>query len=548
MRLSFRAPLLLASLLVGSAAFAACGDGDAANTDESTGGGRDGGADSARDATSPQSDAGGADSATTTDASVVDAGADAEPTSGPPNVALPVSFSRNDVGTPLTSTEISTATDELIALLKDLRYFDFVDERVHGWPETDPAHGYWYGHFWTGVQMLKSAGKVTYKHSTDGADNVGIATAPYLEGACYAYLMWGEPKVGHLLQRMVRAYSAWIMAMVRSNGDTNPTLLARSFYRPNVDSTEGGRNLTIDYSQSYPGVDADPSEYVHVPTNPTFGDIWIKNKRSKDDMGHILRSLSQVKACVPRLDAAAQADVAQMTSLYESWAKRVAAQGFVIETLDKSENLWSPPDQLARYTLTGNLECLGAAAIMLRGNGALGSIDCKNGLPTLEVTAWSFLKNDARQILRTHHQAAIVAAYQKSQNTPALDLLGGLAGRMDLDMNLAESASPPSGFSLLDVTSEIAASAAVGVPLTSREIRWMHKKLHEAYVGMRDPAQSTTFHVFDSSVPDGIYSYDPPNIGVFFRDLGMMLGTCASPYRNPTGRAAFDCQKLVAAF
>lgn len=546
MRFARPAPLAL-SLVFTACSFAACSsDGGTADT-VTANDAKDAGGSTTRDGASPSDATSASDTATPTDASATDAPADAEPTSGPPNVKLPVTFSRNDVGTPLTASELGAATDELIALLKDLRYFDFVDERVHGWPETDPAHGYWYGHFWTGVSMVKSAGKVTYKHSTDGADNVGIATAPYLEGACYAYLMWGEPKVGHLVQRMVRAYTAWIKAMVRTTGDQNPTLLARSFYRPNVDSTEGGRSLTIDYSQSFPGVDADPSEYVHVPANPTFGDIYIKNKRSKDDMGHILRSLSQVQACVPRLDAAAQADIAEATALYESWAKRVDTQGFVIETLDKSENLWTPPDQLAHYTMTGNIECLGAAAIRLRGQGALGNVDCKNGLPTLEVTAWSFLKNDARQILRTHHQAAVVAAYQKNQTGPALDLLGGLAGRLDLDMNLATSGSPPSGFSLSDVASEIAASAAAGVPLTSREIRWLHDRVHEAYLGMRDPAQSTTFHVFDAATPDGTYSYDPPNIGMFFRDLGMLVGTCASPYRNPTSRAAFDCQKLLAA-
>ena len=105
MRLSFRAPLLLASLLVGSAAFAACGDGDAANTDESTGGGRDGGADSARDATSTQSDAGGADSATTTDASVVDAGADAGTDAG--TTVDAGSGDETDAGTPCTPSGIS---------------------------------------------------------------------------------------------------------------------------------------------------------------------------------------------------------------------------------------------------------------------------------------------------------------------------------------------------------------------------------------------------------------------------------------------------------
>lgn len=466
---------------------------------------------------------------------------------GPPPSILPVPFSRPDVGAPLTQAELAAATDELIDLLKDTRYFDFVDERVHGWPESDPNKGFWYGHFWSGVTLTKTAGQVTYKHSSDGADNAGIHTSPYLEGACYAYLMWGDPKTAHLVRRMVRAYSAWILAMVRSAGDSNPPLLARAFYRPNVVSTDGNRNLLIDYSASYPGIDAAPSEYVHLPTNPTFGDIYVKNKRSKDDIGHMLRAMTQASACAPRLDAAGQSDVAQMNALFSAWAQRVDAQGFAIETLDKSANLWTPSDQLAHYTLIGNAECLGALAIRLKGQGTPGNLDCQSGLQSVESAGWSFLKNDARQILRTNHAAALALAYQRGQNTVALSLLQGLAQRLDLDMGLATSASPPAGFSLADVGSALAFAANLGVPLTSREIRWLHGKLHEAHDGMRAPALKPTFDVFDPQTPDGTYSYDPPNIGLFYRDLGMLIGSCASPYRNPNGRPLLDCNRLLAA-
>ena len=65
---------------------------------------------------------------------------------------------------------------------------------------------------------------------------------------------------------------------------------------------------------------------------------------------------------------------------------------------------------------------------------------------------------------------------------------------------------------------------------------------------MRDPAYASTFRLFDSATPDGNYSYDPPNIGLFYKDLAMMLGTCASPYRNPTARALIDCDQIRAAF
>jgi hypothetical protein len=336
--------------------------------------------------------------------------------------------------------------------------------------------------------------------------------------------------------------------MVRSTGDTNPTLLARSFYRPNVASSDGGRELYIDYGASYPGIDTDASEYVHLPANPTFGDIYIKNKRSKDDIGHMLRSLVQANACAPRLDAPGQADIAQTTAFYAAWARRVDAQGFAIETLDKQGNLWTPPDLLAHYSLTANAECLGALAVRLLGSGAPGDLDCGDGVTTAEGIAWPYLKNDARQILRTNHAAAVALAYQTGQLHPARLLLEGLAKRLEMDMVVVELASLPEGFVVIDVASEIALAANVGVPLTSREVRFLHAKLHEAYLAMRAPAHLSTFALFAPETSDGTYSYDPPNAGMFFRDLGMLLGTCASRWRNPQGRPLLDCDRLLAAF
>ena len=247
---------------------------------------------------------------------------DAGPAKGPPPSILPVSYPRPDVGTPLTATELQTATDELIALLKDTRYFDFVDERIHGWPKGDPNNGYWWGTTSTGITATKSGGTVTYKHSNDGTDNAGIVTSPYLEGACYAHLLWGQAKTADLVRRIARGMSGWVIAMERTAGDTTPTLLARSLYPPPVMSNEGGRSLFIDTSLSRPGIDANPSSYIHHPNNPTLGDIYVKNKRSKDNIGHMLRAITLAETCAPRFDADAQADMTQLETLYEAWQPR----------------------------------------------------------------------------------------------------------------------------------------------------------------------------------------------------------------------------------
>lgn len=468
-------------------------------------------------------------------------------TKGPPPSSLPVTFTRPDVGTPLTQAELDAATDQLVALLVDTRYFDVIDERVHGWPETQP--GYWYGTWWSGVTVTKQAGLVTYQHGAGGADNNGLRTAPYLEGACYAHLLWGKPLTAQLVRKMARGYSSWALTMKRSASDTAPTLLARAQYPASVTSSEGGRNLFIDYSLDRPGVDNGATEYVHLATNPTFGDVWIKNKRSKDDMGQVFRSLAQIQACAPRLDAAGQADLAQTMSLYASWSRQVESEGWSIATLDKNGNLYTPPvsETLAHYTLVDNVECPGALMMRLLGDGNPGTVACASGISNTEKVLGSQMSNGVKQILRTHHEAAVNMALLTNQTTPALALLQGLAERVDSDLTLASAASPPANVNPSDIVSLLLHAANTGVPLTSKEVRWLHGRLDAAYTSYRAAGNAATYRVFDPATPDGTYPFDPSGAGMSFSDIGLVLGSCASPYRNPTGRPIVNCQRLLTA-
>ncbi|MBI5532276.1 MAG: hypothetical protein HY898_06160 [Deltaproteobacteria bacterium] len=468
--------------------------------------------------------------------------------SGPPPSALPFVYERPDVGTPLTQAELDTATDELIALLADTRYFDVVDERVHGWPETDPGGKYWYGTWWSGVQVIKSAGKVTYLHSADGADNNGLRTAPLLEGACYATQLWGQPQQSHLVRRIVRGFSSWALAMVRQPNDTAPTMLTRASYPVSVESTEGGRNLTIDYSLNRPGVDNGATEYVHLPDNPTWGDLWIKNKRSKDDIGHMFRAIGQIQPCASQLGAQGAKELDDMRELYASWSRRVEDDAFSIATWDKGLQLYIPPitETLAHYTLLGNVECVGALAIRLLGRGDSGTLNCGGGISDAEKLAGTQLNGSAKQILRTHHEAAVNMALWSGNDDVALALLQGLTVRVETDLGALESANPPANVNKKDVAALLLHASNAGVPLTSHEVRWLHQRIHEAYTTYRDPGQAATFKVFDPATPDGTYPYQPEGDGLAFIDIGVLLGSCAAPYRNPSTRPLLSCAKLLA--
>ena len=499
-------------------------------------------------------DLGPADSSPSPEAVVSDAALDVvagdltpapDAPSGPPPSKLPFTYTRPDVGQPVSAAELKDITDKYLELLGDIRYFDFVDERVHGWPSTDPAGKLWYGTWWSGVTVVKQGGKVTYVHNADGADNNGLRTALLMEGACYAHLLWGEPATGLLTERIVRGFSSWAMAFEYPGGPQK-ALLARAAYPVPVTSTEGGRSLYIDYSASRPGTDNSATVYVHVPQSAHWGDLWVKNKRSKDDLGHMFRAMGQVEACAGRIGAAADQSLAQMRALYSAWSKAVEADGWKIATLDKNLTLFIPLETLARFLTIGASECTGMLAIRLVGQGSPGNLSCGNGISLEEVLGGELIKSGNKQMLRTYHEAAANHALLTGQNAVALDLLKGLATRIETNLNAVEAGNTPSNLNLMDFAALIMHSANAGVPLTSREVRWLHERIKQAHAHYRQASLKSSFDVFDGATPDGTYPYEPGSVGIQITELGLPLGSCASQFRNPKGRPLLDCAVVEA--
>ncbi|MDB4994266.1 MAG: hypothetical protein JWM74_1698, partial [Myxococcaceae bacterium] len=246
-----------------------------------------------------------------------DAGADAE---SPAPQGLPFPFTRPAVGAPVPAVELAAITDKYIALLTQTRHFDVMDERVLGWPESDPQKRYWYGTWWTGAGFEKVGGEVHLVHLENGADNIGIPTSFALESVCLAHKMWPSPKLEHLTRRLIRGFNSWILAMQRMPADPAGVLLARVGYPSSIASTDRGQSVFINYDADRPGKDS-YTDYVHVAQNPSWGDVWIKNKRSKDDVGHMLRAIATLDDCAAALTPATKADLVEMRANYVAWAK-----------------------------------------------------------------------------------------------------------------------------------------------------------------------------------------------------------------------------------
>jgi hypothetical protein len=456
---------------------------------------------------------------------------------------LPFDYSRPDVGAPLSAAEISAATAQYLEILGGTRWFDTVAHRAHGWPATDPEERYFYATWWSGVSVSRSGGEVTFVHSPDGADNNGLRTAQLLEGACYATALWQKPEHELLTRRLVRGATSWFLAMERQAGDDS-FLMARAAYPVPVDSAETPLPLFIDYSASRPGVDAEPSEYIHLPDNPHFPDLWSKNKRSKDDIGHLLRALGEIDTCDGKLtEAGAPADLVEMRRRYEGFSRRVVADDFGIATLDKDLVEYVPSDGLAHFIKF--LECSALLSLELTGHGQPIDADCGDAYdPVPEGT--DGINSGAMQIVRSFHTAAVQQALVHGQAGLAEVLLPGIGKRLDTVMDLVDAGTPPSNFNTKDLAAFLVHAANAGVPLTSREARWLHDRIAEAHASYLDAAALGQYDLFSPAGADGDYAYEPGGEGIDFKDIGLFLGLCAAQYKNPQTREVLDCAAVTA--
>ncbi len=485
-----------------------------------------------------------------TDAAIGDAADDAAlpPPDGtlPPHAtSLPWSYTRPEDGAPLGAQEVSDVTDVFLDLLTRTHYFDFIDRRVHGWPESDPAGGYWYATWWSGADVVKANGSITYRHNAVGADNNGLRTAQLLEGACFGSLLWHDAGIEHLARRLMRGFNSWILAMQEQANDPDGVLLTRAAYPASFTDTD--RQISVDYSLDRPGVDNPATDYVHIPNNPYWGDVYVKNKRSKDDIGHMLRAIAQLDACDGKLaEPGAEDDLLAMRKNYIAWSRRVEDDAWTIATRDQNGKLWLPPDQLANFTLLGNAECTEMLAIRLLGRFAPSSeLSCGDGIGALDPAIMKASHSNG-EILRSFHEAAAGTALVTGNDSLALALDKGLARRVEEGLAGLEAGTPPPFLTNEALASLMIHSVNVGVPLTWHEVRFLDDRIREAHDSFVDALNDVTFNTADASIPDGTYPFAPSGSGIDFKLLGALLGSCASPYANPASKPILDCDKIKA--
>ncbi len=494
-------------------------------------------------------------------------------------------------------------TATYLQLLSSTDWVSFVESRVQGWPgsiDGKPPLVEPYGLWWGGGDTItKADGTVTFTHmGTD--DNGGIITSPVMEGVCFAVTLWPKlrPRLFPILERLVRGFTAWMLAMQRSEHDPaypSMPLLARNLFPPDgahyitgAPSAYPGVNVVINTSRVRHSTAGEFSGTIHVPSNPYWGDLWVQADRSQDDIGHMFRAMALLVQTGGCLSAEIQPPQSLLNAtkrlkmLFAAWSAEVEKDGWQIASLNQSLHRWQPTGGggAFEFTMTANAECCGPLALRLMRGVGEGNLRCGDCINPPEQASNAFdptlFDNDNKEIARSQHEAALAWALVQEQKVVVAALQRGFDKRLAFDFKHYNAGTYPKVWHLWDLTSLVIHAAALGVELPSTAIEYAGSAF-AATLGDFSAAPKVVqraFHVLHAATPDGVYPYQPriapppppPSTaqddtgwagpcaecqvgmadgrGVKIEDLGVALGACASSWRRSSGQQLLDCEMV----
>ena len=462
--------------------------------------------------------------------------------------SLPFEFTREDVGEPVSPEEVSAFTWRIVEAWRRADFFHYLQGIVYGVPRNNPQGMPYYSVYWSGVAPYKEGDLVTFRHLEGGsAENIMIPNPVLLTNVIAAYKFAGDERLALLADELARGVSAQFMGCVWDRGVSaeDRHVMARAVINNNFEAVRAdGRRYAADYS-AWRILDMRRwnTWFINIPNNPYWGDVYIQNMRSKDDVCHLFRAgglLPHFLNLFP--DPEVRAGVSGAFHDLAAFAKDITDHGFRIRSVDLDGNIWIPGIDLASFVFYGQQsECDAVLAARLLGYGDPGEIDCGNGISSLYETVATSTHTYNYNIIRNFHMAALLASLNHRYDEVALRLMEGLAERSTSEMGKTEGTFADPGEQENfngDLAGNLAKYAACGLPLTSREVRHLHRYYDEAAEVWNSWGE---WNLWDASVPDGRHAYTP-GTRVDFQDMTAFLQLCASPFVNDAGAAAVDCE------
>jgi hypothetical protein len=458
-------------------------------------------------------------------------------------VAPVVPVTRTAAGAPLTDAEVTELTRAVTGFWKRTSYFSWILDTSHG---VDASTGKrdWLV-WWTDVEVVRSGDQVTFRHVDGGSpDNIMIPTTRVLLQAAAGMMLTGDQTMTRLVEQYAKGVSSTMLGMVWDKDDPGRALMARAVIPDDDEVTlSGGRAKRYDYSAWRMPTEAWNTHTIRVEHNPFWGDIWVKNIRSKDDVPHIYLAAS-ILPYVACGDTAASAAAEEALLYLGGFARDIVDSGYWIRSKDETGSVFLPPGDLANFVtwdaLVKNAECDAKLATSLLGYHEARGNDCGWGFGGLYARGATRTHYYNYAIVKNFHLAALMHASIDRQDAAAAKLMEGLVTRVEEDFDLVDQELPVDrGRWEADLAVYLLQASGAGLPLTGREARLV---MRDYLVAIDELSAWTHWDPWDPALADGVYPHRP-GARIAVEDMGYFLWHCWSPFRDESVKLV-DCDVI----
>ena len=481
---------------------------------------------------------------------------------------LPFEYTRPEDGAPVAASALAAFSADLAGLLEEMSYFDYILRSSHGVDASTglPEYALW----WSDVEAVRDGAIVRFVHEDleeHGGHNITGAHSRILGAAILAAFGTADPAAVRVATLYCKGVGALMLGMVHDEDDPLAFLMARNVVAFDHEySTHDGHLKAVEYSNWFHAYSRWNCERFLYADNPSWGPVWVTNVRSKDDVGELLRVAGLMEmASLHADDEDLRTACGESLELLRGFAADLVDHGYFIRTKDAEGapfifSQTEKPEGMKESTDLDNFvtfdpffpgaECNAKRACDWVAYHDGTRNDCGDGGANLFERV--SLENNYPNVnfFRAYHMANLLQALLHGDDTSAELLLEGLVHRLEEDMTYDTTHVPVSGDRWhSDLSVALVRAAALGYPLTHREVRLIHQ-----YYGRAVERLSgwPYWDLWADGIPDGVYDYQPPNraLGedgeedhwIKVPDLAALVEYCASPFRNPAGVSPVDCE------
>ncbi len=460
-------------------------------------------------------------------------------------MSLPFEITRENEGDPLSEQEIRDFTKKLMGFYKTIEFGKWVNRISHG---VHISTGYPdYMIWWHDVDPIKKGDTVVWHHgSRGGAHNPAIPTTKVLGQMISGYLLTGDEEMKYIAEQYMKGVMGWMKGMVYDENDPYQFIMARNIITFNHSYTiEGNKKKEVDYKDWYYPYEGWNAQRFEYKNNPYWGDIWVTNMRSKDDVPHIYRATAYI---IYLEELAKDEDLKKVASeahyYMRGFTKDIVDSGYYIRTKDKDGKIYIPTEDLASFVtyefMDPYAECNAKLTTTLIAYGDPKNLNCKKGgINTYEDAAVKQHYYNLEIVSNFHLDSALFSII-KRQDRYAKYLTEGIIERIDTYLSLADTDFRDIKSFKSDMAAYLFKAASQGVPLKNSEARLIHDQYSKA---IDDLIKWEYWDLWDPSIPDGQYPYEPESetTQMSMENMFFVFEYCFSPFKSKSGARFVDC-------